>query len=326
VIGLFERALLVAATACLFGAALASALVPATPLVRALPPRARALCIEAILFLPWLAPAVLLGAGLAPSLMALLWPSVDHCQTHDDHHDHLCLLHPPPAAHDLSTVLACLVLGAVAVRLLGLLPRIARAHHAARQLLDAGQRGAGGVWSLPTDLPVVAVVGAWTQAVVVSDGARRRVSPETLEIALAHERAHVTRRDLQRGVLVTLAGAAHGPETFAHWVADLSVAREQACDEAAADHVGDRIRVAEAILEVARAMSDTRLLREHASFERASIAFGVDALEARIQSLLADRPRLSLTALVAFGAIGALLVAALPTVHHVLESLLELTH
>ncbi|MDQ3037810.1 MAG: hypothetical protein M3Y87_35780, partial [Myxococcota bacterium] len=65
------------------------------PAIDRLPPSAQVIVLEAALALPWVLPAVALTLALAPSFAALVWPAIDHCGAHGDHHAHLCALHPP---------------------------------------------------------------------------------------------------------------------------------------------------------------------------------------------------------------------------------------
>lgn len=317
-IDLLERAVIVAV---LTGAAASSAvsLCAAQPAwLGRLPPGHRALAIEALLALPWLAPAVVLGAALAPSFLALAWPALDHCGAHDDLHDHFCLLHPP--RHDTVsswTALASLVSGALLVRVLRVAARLRRAHASTARVRLAASPAADGTLSVPSDVPLCAVIGLTSPVILVSDGVRARVSSSHLEIMLAHERAHVARRDVLRHALALLATAAHAPRTARVLLDELAVAREQCCDEAAAVAAGDRIGVAEAILHAARVFGAHPALSEDAA-----AAFGPRAISSRVSYLLADPVAVPRRAIWSLLGVIALVVGWLPAIHHGLETLL----
>jgi hypothetical protein len=317
-IELLERAVLVAIVTSLGAAAAVSLGARFASRLRALPPDRRTLAIEVALVLPWIAPAIVLGAALAPSAAALLWPSFDHCAVHDDLHDHLCLIHPPS---DTSAAwwaaLGALFLVPTSVRATRAASGLWRAHRDIAAIRLAARPAGDGTMRLESELPICAVVGLTRPAILVSDGARAAIGPGDLVIMLAHERAHVARRDVLRHALARLAAAALAPRAAQALLDELRIAREQACDEAAAAACGERLRVAEAILSAARIFGDHPALAGDAV-----AAFGPGALQARVSSLLADPltvPRIAISA--AAGALAGVL-AALPTLHHVLETLL----
>lgn len=315
---MFERALVVVVlTFVAAGAAVRGAALLGGPM-RALPPRHRVLFLEAALALPWVLPALVVGAALAPSLLALLWPGLDHCAAHDDVHDHFCLLHPPHPSFTSWLVALCLLsVLPVGARILRAAQRLARAHVDIAALRRAARAGDDGTMRVPTDLPLCAVVGLTRPAILLSDGARSRVSPQHLSVMLAHERAHVARRDVPRHALALLAASALGPDLARSLLSGLAIAREQACDEAAAEALGDRSSVAEAIVRTAGIFGAHPALPDGAA-----AAFGPDAIESRVTSLLADPVPLPRLASAAVLAAVVLTAAALPAVHHVLETLL----
>jgi Zn-dependent protease with chaperone function len=157
--------------------------------------------------------------------------------------------------------------------------------------------------------------------VLVSTGLRSRLAPAHAEAVLAHERAHARRRDPLRLVAVALLGAAHAPGARRLLLADAALACEEAADEAAAEAVGDRTVVAEAIVAV------ERLLGGGAHHVGLAVGMTGCATEVRVEALLRDpvRPapaapsrRIAWAVLAA----GALLGAA--EIHHLTESLLDL--
>lgn len=283
-----------------------------------LPPRQRVVAIELALALPWLVPAVVVGAALAPSILALLWPAMDHCGAHDDQHEHFCLMHPPHGATSSGWAALALVLVVPAVlRLIEAARGLARARAEVERVRLAARRGVDGTLRVASDLPMCAAIGLSDTAILVSDGARARVSAAQLAIMLDHERAHVARRDVLRHALALLAASAHSPATAKALLDELSVAREQACDEAAAAVTGDRLSVAEAILHAARVFGSAPALPT-----MASAAFGPDAIASRVTALLADPLPLPGAAIPAVALAITITVGLLPGVHHALETLL----
>ena len=117
------------------------------------------------------------------------------------------------------------------------------------------------------------------------------------------------------------ASLAHWPSLRRALQAELVLASEQTCDEAAARQVGDRLAVAETILAVERLLARARI-PEHVALA----SFGGSAVEARVRSLLASAPpepvRGSLWWL-APTALAAAVVLVDP-LHHVTEHVLGL--
>jgi len=323
---LLRLAILSATTVVLFGGAVAMLASLVYPRVRgrlaALPAAARARWVTAWAAGPWLASAALLVLCFVPSLWSLVGLAVDHCPLHEDGHVHLCLLHAPhhpvAPAEWLLLAVAGLVVGVVALR-------VVRAHVATCRAVSALVRVAGpedrrGGLVASTELLSV-TAGLVRPLVLVSTGLRSRLAPAHAEAVLAHERAHARRRDPLRLVTVALLGAAHAPGSRRLLLADAALACEEAADEAAAEAVGDRTVVAEAIVAVERLLGD----RAH----HVGLAVGMTgcATEVRVEALLRDpvlpAPAAASRRIVwAVLAAGALLGAA--EIHHLTESLLDL--
>jgi Zn-dependent protease with chaperone function len=184
----------------------------------------------------------------------------------------------------------------------------------------AGPEGRRGDLVASTELLSV-TAGLVRPLVLVSTGLRSRLAPAHAEAVLAHERAHARRRDPLRLVAVALLGAAYAPGSRRLLLADAALACEEAADEAAAEAVGDRTVVAEAIVAVERLLGD----RAH----HVGLAVGMTgcATEVRVEALLRDPVRPAPAAAsrrIAWAvlAAGALLGAA--EIHHLTESLLDL--
>lgn len=317
--------LLSAATIVLFGGVASAVVAAAYPRARArlagLAPTTRAQRVLTWAALPWVVSAVLLALCFLPSVWSVLGVAVDHCPLHDDGHIHLCVEHAP---HHPVTMVEWLLLaaGGLAVGVVAL--RVLRAQLATWRAVTALVRGTGleregGL--VASSAPLSVTAGLLRPLVLVSTGLRSRLSPDQLRAVLAHERAHARRRDPMRLLAVALLGAAHGPSTRRHLVADLALACEEAADEEAALAVGDRTLVAESILAVERLLGAEPLPM--------GLALGMAgcAAEARVLALLRDPMPPSPTGRswkVVWAAVAAGAVAAAFEIHHLTESLLDL--
>jgi len=162
------------------------------------------------------------------------------------------------------------------------------------------------------------VIGFRRPEVFLSEGLLRGVDPDAVETVLAHERAHVRRRDPLRRLLAGLALAFHLPGVAGALARALRRAEEASADAEAARALGDRARVAEALVRFAR-------LRLPAAL---AAGFQGDGLEARVREVLAGEPTSNspaapLLAALALAALAATLAAG-PALHAALERLFAL--
>jgi Zn-dependent protease with chaperone function len=275
------------------------------------------------LFLLALSPLLLglvgLFAALLPSVLALRWPAHDHCLAHNGH-VHLCFLHPPAhAGNHASWVVLALALGWAAARAAGALVALLRAARVAAKCLDLRYDDALlGARVLPTSAPLCMLVGLVRPAVVVSEGLLARVSAAELAVMLHHERAHAVRRDTLLRLLAYGATVSMWRPARARLLRALTLSAEQSCDEAAGRAIGDRLQVAEVILEVERLLEPPPV-----ALSGVAASFGGD-VSARVEALLEPplppgtlaRP-LTLLLLAVLG-----LIAASEPLHHLTESLL----
>lgn len=283
-------------------------------------PATRARMLTTLCLAPLGSGVALALACLLPSLCAALWPALDHCTHHADEHLHLCLVHPPAAVLGLIAA----VLGATALALVMLrgapgLVRLVRAHRTLARLHDATAPAELGVCSVDTDAAFSFAGGALRPTIYLSRGLRSRLSPPELAAVLAHERAHVCRRDVLRRHAARLGALLHGPDTARALLSALELACEQACDEEAAAALGDRVQVAQAIVAVARLAP-----RPPPALAVMAAGFTADALTQRVTALLATptpEPAASRRSLVL--AAAALVVLA-PALHHATETVLSL--
>jgi len=201
-----------------------------------------------------------------------------------------------------------------------------------RNCQRAGRPGRAGAWIVDGAAPLLALGGIVRPRLVISRGVLAALSPEQLEAALRHERAHWTSRDnLKRLCILLTPGilpfadcsrtVERGWRRFAEWAAD---------DRAVAGSARRSLDLAAALVRVARMNSDA------AQFLPVLPLLGdTDQLAARVDRLLraaplgspapGPRPFVALSAaLLTAGALAAAILqpAALYSVHVALEHLL----
>jgi Zn-dependent protease with chaperone function len=282
--------------------------------------RHRALLCLALL--PVFAAGALLLAASLPSLVALAVPRLDHCLTHDDGHAHLCFVHLPKLGVR-PTLLLTLVFCAsyVMIRAGFAAAGMIRATRVVGALIRTGEHRCDlGVIVIESPGPIGFAAGLIRPRVLLSRGLLDSLSEQECAVVLAHERAHVRRRDALVTSIVRALCVFQLPPTKRWLLSELEIAAEQVCDEEAAALVGDRVSVAATILTVERAA-------HHAvpPFGSVAVAFGQRAVERRVESLLASpkRPRtLRAPAAWLIAAVVALLTIA-DKVHHLTESALS---
>jgi len=276
---------------------------------------------------------LLLLAGL-PVLAAILFTAlvflpgelgtrgfVDHCTEHPGH-VHLCLVHHPPLDQGLvgwaAALLALVALVAAAVRQGRRLLRSARAVQSLRHLADRPADDA--LWNvIEADAPLSATAGLLRPAVYLSSGFLRAVDADVLEVVRAHERAHVRRLDPLRQVVAAVLALAHLPRTRCALLNDLALAVEQASDEEAARLVGDRERVARAVLAVERVLA-----ANPPASDLIAASFGGSHVKVRVESLLSEAQWKTPRGFKAWLTVSAVvLVLAASSLHHATETLLN---
>ena len=102
------------------------------------------------------------------------------------------------------------------------------------------------------DGPLAISAGVYRMRVFVSEHLMQALTPQQLNVVLAHERMHTQRKDALRHLLGHALSYAHIPWLRKHLLADMDLACEQACDEAAANSTGDRLHVADTIVSIER--------------------------------------------------------------------------
>lgn len=273
---------------------------------------------------PALAALATVVSAALPPVAAAVGLGQDHCLSHA-HHLHLCLVHAAGLRPSLA-VLGALALAVFAFRLGHLVSRTAsvRARVAALVSLGTGRVGrAFPVVTVPGRARLCHAAGIFRRRVLVSEALASALAPRSLDAALAHEEAHLTRRDPLVGLLLSVSGLFAPPPFVTHVVDGYRRAAEEACDAEAARVVGDGAQVAEALVQVAA------LQRGPPHTLAGAAAFGQVALERRVRLLLEGpgAPGGPGRALPLAGAAGVLaVVLALShaaALHHAVETLLH---
>lgn len=292
------------------------------PRLAAWSPAARARALRWTCAAPLAGAGILTGLCLLPSLLGLLWPRLDHCLEHPGH-IHLCLIHPPSAFGGLlgwavlGAFWGVVAAGAVAVAR----PALGAARSLAALWRAARYEPAVGAHLITSSLPFCAVVGWVRQKIVLSTALADALPRGLLRVVLAHEAAHVRRRDSLWLLVASLVSVAHLPWLRRALLADLALAAELACDEDAAAAIGDRLGVAEAVVFVERLLSD------RTTGHGLAPAFGGSDVAVRVEALLEPgrgAPTLA-PSIVGAALIGAVLaLTPSSTLHHWTETLLGL--
>ncbi len=258
-------------------------------------------------FLPLFA-SVLVVVGAFGPWMGL---TPDHCATHFEEHVHLCFGHQARSASLFLILPASALATRIAQRILRAAERVLRARRVRGELLAVQTATVGDVHVLPLGEANAFVLGYWSPTLFVSRALLEGPASE-VEAVLAHERAHADRRDPLRRLVAFLALAFHLPGIADALERRIGVAQEMAADAHAAGQLGDPVRVAEALLTVARGQTAHR---------------GHGAIPERIIELLNETPQYGgppLRALFAGVAFAFMTVAlGAGAVHHLLESALS---
>ncbi|MDP1832194.1 MAG: M56 family metallopeptidase [Geothrix sp.] len=348
-------ALLALGVAVLVGCALAWVYPQMRARVLRLEPGRASAFLLGISVIPWISGGLSVLVCLLPSAFSGLNFSGDHCLEHGGH-PHLCLTHGQWQPTLLGLLLVTGLMLGVAVPLARFLWTYWKGRQSLSSMLALGEpdemwcsgsvrapqggvRGGHrepseqavppgscqGFFRLKVAPPLAFTTGIFRPRVCLSDGLLKALSPEHVEVVLAHEKAHQQRRDGLRLLLAEALTLILPPQLRSQLLGDLVHTTERACDERAALHAGDALQVAEALLAASRLH-----LGVWPGLWRSMPSFGGGHLRPRVEALVNPPPA-------AFSAWWAgarawpagllllgLLVALSGEVHHALESLLGL--
>lgn len=261
---------------------------------------------------------LLVSISFAPSALDALGLVPDHCMDHAGHAFHLCFVHgtAPDALWPLGAgaIVAARLLPALARELVGAF----RTGRWIRQLRQLGRYDhSSGAWLLE-GLGLAFTLGFTKPVIFASAEADSGMSSSHYDAVLAHEREHARRRDALVKSLCRILASLHLPSVRDDLLGRLDLAAEQACDEAAAAHVGDRVTVAEAIVAFSRLTPAT-------DAPVTALGFGQVGLEERVRGMLRRgwwTPPTSRLAAIPAAAVG-LIAVTYERLHHDFESILS---
>ena len=258
-------------------------------------------------------------ALLVPTVLDVFGLQPDHCHAHD-HGLHLCGVHGD--VHTPLLVLGALLLPLVTARGFLVVSRLRSASVDVRALEALGARH-GALVDVPGDAPLCHATGVLRPRVLLSAGVRARLDCTAVEAAVAHEHAHLRRRDPAALAFLHLASIFGLPGSRVG--SAFRAAADEAADAQAAAEVGG-VAVAEALVQMARFMRE-----RPGPLPFSALALGAHPLERRVVLLLAGpsapgKP-LGLVAagVIAVAAITLGTIGAEP-IHHVIEDLLLTRH
>jgi beta-lactamase regulating signal transducer with metallopeptidase domain len=267
----------------------------------------------------WCAWLPLLTVGLMP--LSALWPHPNHPlgAAHQLWHDWERQVHAVPVAHGLLHGANCAVLLFAAVGAVRAAYFLARMRGFAASIqaaaVPAGFELEGvPVYRISAKQPLCFTMGVVRPGVYFSDPLREALSARDFEAVLAHEAAHVRRRDPALRTLLFLFFVLLPLPGSRLLMAQWEQAAERQCDAEAAAHIGSGTDVAAALIRVAQANTLAPAIPAGPCF-----AVVDDDIEGRVHALLSCncRPRSSVPALVGATLLG-LLVTSL-WISHVVE-------
>ena len=187
--------------------------------------------------------------------------------------------------------------------------------------------------AIPSSFPVVAVMGLFRPRLVIARSVIAACTPLELRAIVAHEQAHVVRRDnWTRLALTVLPDVLGWLPASRQLTASWHAAAEDAADDGAGSLGRDgRLALAQALIRVARmapaetsaAATDARLLPATALFRGDDIARRVQRLVAPAGTDTARRRRLGLGVAAATAAL-ALSAVLMKPLHHVVETIVTI--
>jgi Zn-dependent protease with chaperone function len=314
----FAVALVAAVVFSVFSASLFRLLAPALMRLTA-SRRADALFILSIL--PAIGTLAIVVGTAAPSILALFGIGHDHCGVHG-HHAHLCVIH---SLHLRPVIVAFggMSLGVFVYRAILFASSAVKTRSGLRRLESLGIRREGHFPAFVVPAAMCHATGIVRPRILVSDELEKSLTGSELRAALAHEEAHLLRRDPAVLTCLRLASLFAVPALAQLLSAHFRQAIEEAADARAATSVEDPSLVARALLKVAALQQ--RSVEAFATLP----AFGRSSLERRVRLLLDDSPSagakplaLLIGAAGVFASVSVALVHS-PALHHAVETALS---
>lgn len=271
---------------------------------------------SALLLYFWSGPALL---SLITTVLLFIAPLEglavsDHC--HGDCGDHVPLINSPWLAGAGVCLLFALVAG-LAVHFSLSLSRGIKMRRQLKLLTTPDQ----GFQRVNSPVAAVFTLGWWQPEVYVSSALLSHCQQQDLSVILAHEKAHLTRRDNLALLLVKVFTCMLPRRLQQDVLADMHLLCEQACDFASAKR-HKPVQVAETLVRIGRLLKS-----QHTGHAEVTTHFDGSDLELRVQALLdiSQRKRLAGWQLsFLLGLTLIMLYCALSPLHHGVEWLIEL--
>ena len=287
------------------------------------PPVVRERLLLALLICPVIAAVALVLGMSAPGSFFSGSPVDQHCAADAGQHFTLCQWHAPQIL--LPQWLAAGVFAASALGMLAMgvgVLRLFRAQRKMHFIRRMARRQPGGHYVLPVQQPMAFAAGLFRGEAFVSEGLTRSLTPSELSIVLAHEQAHIKRRDMLVTVIANGLARLQLP-----WIGKAlrnawHLAVEQRCDQRVAQQTGNRLAVADCLLRVSRLR-----LSEAAQDAGPAACHLLDGdLPARINALIHEPVSARMTPILSMGSVEFMALTGLllsgPQIHHWMEMLL----
>ena len=287
------------------------------------PPLVRERLLLALLVCPVIAAVALVLGMSAPGFFFSASQAAQHCAADTGQHFTLCQWHAPQIS--LPDWLAAGVFAASALVMvtigIGAL-RLFRAHRKMQFIRRMARRQPDGHFTLPIQQPMAFAAGLFRGEAVISEGLSRSLTATELDIVLAHERAHIKRRDMLLTVVTNSLARLQLP-----WIGRAlrnawHLAVEQRCDQQVAQQTGNRLAVADCLLRVSR----LRLSGATDPTDAAACHLLDGDLPARINALLHEPTSARMAPILSMGSVEFMALTGLllsgPQIHHWMEMLL----
>lgn len=281
-------------------------------------PKARFVLLSILALMPFALGSVVIMISFLPSVLDGLGLVSDHCSYHPEHTFHLCFVHDTPPPISPLILIACAAFSFwVFAGWKREISGIYRARAWDKQLERLGHYDAQmDGWTIASEQPIAMAIGLIRPKFCISQRLHELLPAQQLNAVIAHEKAHINRYDALVKLGVRLGAKFHFSATRKQLLEQLGLACEQACDEAAADAVGDRLAVAEALVAMKRAS-------EAQPTPTLALGFAAHSLEKRVRGMIDGnwkRPSWRLI-LAAFSAAACTALHFHDALHHAVETL-----
>ncbi len=229
---------------------------------RRVSPERRTTTARAWLYAPIWIPTFVIAATLAPGAIGALAEVGEACLTHGDAgHHHLCSVHAPQAA-GWGIALGLLVPATLVTLITAFRTREEWRLAKTLNALSRPSSVAPDVRLLDRPEPVAMTLGWRRPTILISTGLVDNVPAETVRVVVAHERAPAACRDTWFSIFDRFAATLLPARAGQALTGQILLAREQACDAAAARVSGGEGAVASALSGVL-GLSSAHVVHEH---------------------------------------------------------------